>query len=484
MTWQAVGLFESFRTSGQPGNITRLLACSEEQLLHYDGLDVGPTFVHHNMRFGHALIDEVGYPSYNKPASVMFWLEQVDVREEFIALLDADMLLRAPLDPVRLGAARGVVVSAEYSYLVGTDTFNQTHDHAFARRFVDPHELPLMVRCGGFHIFHREDIRRIAPLWVEYTRRVRAFARAEPETYFSESFLNWHQTDVGAGQREVYRRQGLWQAEMYGYIFGAARAGVSHVVRRDTMLYPGYSPLGGLLPAILHYGADYTLAHEDVPPLQHATVAATPLTPGLDLEAESTRLADGWPGGSETSPTPTPPPPPVYFNKMNQVHLDLYAQLRQPWCQGGTSAFTSAADLAASGSLAQVFFAQPPPPYRRDGSPRSKRDLLCIEHLQMLNEAFCRFYAARCSNHTTWTCDSNRAMIQAAMGECVDADPLCQAHAASGECTANPVWMYAQCPLACGICAAMDEGMQALELQRVIGVFDLVGPLAAAPSEP
>ena len=95
MTWQAAGLFHSHRAVGQPGNITRLLACSEEQRADYRGMELGPTFVHHNMRHGHPLIDEVGYPSYNKPASVMFWLEAVEPEEEFIALLDTDMLLRA-----------------------------------------------------------------------------------------------------------------------------------------------------------------------------------------------------------------------------------------------------------------------------------------------------------------------------------------------------------------------------------------------------
>ena len=44
----------------------------------------------------------------------------------------------------------------------------------------------------------------------------------------------------------------------YGYAFGAAVAGVSHVVRRDTMLYPGYVP-PGILPEILHYGSDFAV---------------------------------------------------------------------------------------------------------------------------------------------------------------------------------------------------------------------------------
>ena len=46
---------------------------------------------------------------------------------------------------------------------------------------------------------------------------------------------------------------------MAGYAFGAAVAGVSHVVRRDTMPYPGYVPHAGILPEILHYGSDFAV---------------------------------------------------------------------------------------------------------------------------------------------------------------------------------------------------------------------------------
>ena len=40
---------------------------------------------------------------------------------------------------------------------------------------------------GGFHIFHKDDLRKIAPLWLEYTKKVRAFGHAEPEAFFRES---------------------------------------------------------------------------------------------------------------------------------------------------------------------------------------------------------------------------------------------------------------------------------------------------------
>ena len=41
--WQTVGLVHSFRLSGQPGNITRLLSCTDEDLKEYKGQDLAPT---------------------------------------------------------------------------------------------------------------------------------------------------------------------------------------------------------------------------------------------------------------------------------------------------------------------------------------------------------------------------------------------------------------------------------------------------------
>lgn len=41
--WQTVGLVHSFHRSGQPGNITRLLSCTDEDLKKYKGHDLAPT---------------------------------------------------------------------------------------------------------------------------------------------------------------------------------------------------------------------------------------------------------------------------------------------------------------------------------------------------------------------------------------------------------------------------------------------------------
>merc|ERR1712196_650665 len=49
--WESCGLFHSFYRSQQAGKITRLLACSDDQLRTYPkhNMDMGPTFVHKNM---------------------------------------------------------------------------------------------------------------------------------------------------------------------------------------------------------------------------------------------------------------------------------------------------------------------------------------------------------------------------------------------------------------------------------------------------
>ena len=46
--------------------------------------------------------------SYNKPASVMHWVREAQINETFVLFIDADMLLRAPIDPVALGVRKGL----------------------------------------------------------------------------------------------------------------------------------------------------------------------------------------------------------------------------------------------------------------------------------------------------------------------------------------------------------------------------------------
>ena len=56
---------------------------------------------------------------------------------------------------------------------------------------------------------------------------------------------------------------------MYGYVFAAAEVGVTHRIRRDVMLYPGYEPYLGRPPMIMHYGAAYTLGKAYFNKMEH-----------------------------------------------------------------------------------------------------------------------------------------------------------------------------------------------------------------------
>jgi len=42
--WQTVGLMNSYRKAKQPGPITRLLSCTDEEKKKYKGMHLAPTF--------------------------------------------------------------------------------------------------------------------------------------------------------------------------------------------------------------------------------------------------------------------------------------------------------------------------------------------------------------------------------------------------------------------------------------------------------
>ena len=71
-------------------------------------------------------------------------------------------------------------------------------------------------------------------------------------------------------------------------------------MRSDTMLYPGYVPSAGLLPAILHYGAHYEITRH-----ARAVESAGGILPPRGSE-----------GGAAIDK--------VAFNKMEHTNLDLY----------------------------------------------------------------------------------------------------------------------------------------------------------------
>ncbi len=69
------------------------------------------------------------YSAYNKPEAVIDWLAHNEIEEDFVLILDADMIMRAPFIPEDLGAKEGTAISAYYGYLkVGSQLRNHKLD--------------------------------------------------------------------------------------------------------------------------------------------------------------------------------------------------------------------------------------------------------------------------------------------------------------------------------------------------------------------
>ena len=184
--YKSLGVFWSHRLSGMPGNVTRLLACDPGQLANYKGLNLGPTFVHRNHgRMTHKREDDGQpppygsrptdmSPSYNKPASIMHWVQESEEAKnvDYVLYIDADMLLRLPMDPIKMGVKPGVVVSEHVGYL---DTglrnglqyqFLPREQAHIAGDDVDDHkpagpEGKKHAAGGWYHFCHISDIRKV-----------------------------------------------------------------------------------------------------------------------------------------------------------------------------------------------------------------------------------------------------------------------------------------------------------------------------------
>ncbi|KAK4846429.1 hypothetical protein QYF36_017119 [Acer negundo] len=230
--WQTVGLVHSFHKSGQPGNITRLLSCTDEDLEHYNGHDLAPTHYVPSMN-RHPLTGD-WYPAINKPAAVLHWLNHANVDAEFIVILDADMIMRGPITPWEFKAARGRPVSTPYDYLIGCDNelakLHTRHPEA-------------CDKVGGVIIMHIDDLRKFAMLWLHKTEEVRA-----DKAHYATNITG-----------DVYSSG--WISEMYGYSFGAAELNLRHLISREILIYPGYIPEPGVNYRVFHYGLEYVVGN-------------------------------------------------------------------------------------------------------------------------------------------------------------------------------------------------------------------------------
>eukprot|EP00967_Tisochrysis_lutea_P093040 scaffold134391_cov38-Tisochrysis_lutea.AAC.1 len=373
---------------------------------------------------------------------------------DYVLYIDADMLLRTPLDPIKMGVRkshpscgveawakflpfthpwlllvhtpiwwmlillmmpgapcavrRGVVVSEHVAYL---DTgiraglpaqflpSVEAVQDLFAGASPSDHPVGTLWLCTGsrpscasahlehtthrkrhaaggwYHFFHIDDIRAIAPRWLHYEVEM----RTNPQKYWAIKDSMTGQLsvpkDIATGDAYVAHGQAPWIAEMYGYVFAAAEAGLRHILTEGVVVYP--DDVGAARPKeshIIHYGL-------------HCAVGNFKFT---------------------------------------------------KYSFGGFDA------NACSGRL----FGDPPAP--------THLERLCAETVLTINDAMCDFYNRPIEEGGCGHADSSPATCPlwepAGAAACADQNERCTSWAASGECQKNAGFMEGTCPVSCGAC--------------------------------
>jgi len=196
--YQAMANLYAFETSGQSENavLTRLLTCSEPD----DFMDTIPTFQAKREP------ESLRYSPFNKPDIIAKWFASDQApTEEVIVVIDPDNWLvkdlSAVVSQVREGRAFG-----SHAFYRGNPQLNQLWQRYCT---VNCDYKPDAVAVPYF--VHRNDLAKIAPLWREYTKKIRKDVEHDP------GFVT-----------EYKSIQMSWCAEMYAYNFAAAHVGVHH----------------------------------------------------------------------------------------------------------------------------------------------------------------------------------------------------------------------------------------------------------------
>ncbi|KIZ01491.1 hypothetical protein MNEG_6466 [Monoraphidium neglectum] len=356
--WQTLTLAYSWRQSGQPGPLTRIMSCTDEEAKAHKPDTLESVTTHTAPSYATAVRTGDHYAAYNKPGAIKDWLKHFSPEEEWILILEADMILRQPITPEDFNlTSPGHAVGARYEHLAGvSNQLAAQHIPEVVPR-ADALAGPPGRRAdqvGGFMLVHRDDLRRIAPLWLKYTEDVRADPQASgsPQAWAGGSrrimltepahaAASEATRDAGdraaarAGRRAcggvvvaeawkyagdtLARNQGdkPWLAEMYGYVFAAAKADVWHRWDKEAMLYPGYTPQG--VVHILHYGVQWKVTPATGEPWSFDK---------KDFNAFDISRCPPWETGLKrpTSGLLPPPPAPSKLVKHNDS-IDRYREL-------------------------------------------------------------------------------------------------------------------------------------------------------------
>ena len=289
--WQSLGLAYSVQhswTDAEPLVVRLMSRCVDEaSRSRSSDLPHMTTFEHPDFAEAETSGVPDAYAPYNKPGGVLHWLKHSAAadKSEFILLLESDMLLRGPIDCAAMGVRPGRAASAPYDYLRGAS-------NGMARGFIK--NVHRVQAVGGWVCVHRDDLRTLAPVWLDLTKQV----RMNPGRYWRlPGQIDSVKEDIDTGDAYATRGHAPFISDMhaarsshtrgaqvagpigriyllrgpappprtqfahgacscrYGYIFAAAEVSLSHLEHPEVMLYAGHAPSIAMPPpSILHYG--------------------------------------------------------------------------------------------------------------------------------------------------------------------------------------------------------------------------------------
>ncbi|KAK4853949.1 hypothetical protein QYF36_016812 [Acer negundo] len=224
-TWQCRVMYYWFKKfknkpGSEMGGFTRILHSGKSDKY----MDEIPTFVANPLPAG---MDQ-GYIVLNRPWAFVQWLQQADIKEEYILMSEPDHIIVKPIPNL---SRDGFGAAFPFFYI------EPKKFESVLRKYF-PVEKGLITNIDPIGnspvIVGKDSLKKIAPTWMNISLAM----KKDPET------------DKAFG----------WVLEMYAYAVSSALHGVSNILYKDFMIQPPWDTEVGK-KFIIHYtyGCDYDM---------------------------------------------------------------------------------------------------------------------------------------------------------------------------------------------------------------------------------
>ncbi|KAF5456779.1 hypothetical protein F2P56_026222 [Juglans regia] len=227
-TWQSRVMYYWFKKfkdgpNSEMGGFTRILHSGKPDKY----MDEIPTFVAQPLPPG---LDR-GYIVLNRPWAFVQWLQQADIKEDYILMAEPDHIIVKPIPNL---SREGLGAAFHFFYI------EPKKYESILRKYFPEDKGPItnIDPIGNSPVIvGKESLKKIAPSWMNVSLAM----KKDPET------------DKAFG----------WVLEMYAYAVASALHGVGNILYKDFMIQPPWETQVGE-KFIIHYtyGCDYTMKGE------------------------------------------------------------------------------------------------------------------------------------------------------------------------------------------------------------------------------